>query len=236
VRGAKSLALSNELHLLYLITPLESIDIINVDWRNYYQHIMKLSSDEVRTAETIGISESFMIRKAAGQSCRKDAVDEFVVRRFLVTLMIYQYLKETPIWRIAEMFDVTRGFIQGLMTSVGSFTYMLVNFTKELPEFWAYSLLFEGMLQKLSHAATAELAPLMEIPGVKQARARQLYKAGYHTLKDLAWANANDLCQNIDHMPRKQANLIVFTAKMMLQEKAESLKDEAEEMMMKQQK
>ena len=43
------------------------------------------------------------------------------------------------------------------------------NFSfKELPEFWAYTLLFEGMLQKLSHAAAAELAPLMEIPGVKQ--------------------------------------------------------------------
>ena len=46
-----------------------------------------------------------------------------------------------------------------------------------------------------------------------QARARQLYKAGYHSLKSLAWADANDLCQNIEHMPRNQARLIVSSAK-----------------------
>ena len=39
---------------------------------------------------------------------------------------------------------------------------------KELPEFWSYSILFEAILQKLSYAATVELIPLMEIPGVKQ--------------------------------------------------------------------
>ena len=56
------------------------------------------------------------------------------------------------------------------------------NFSfKELPEFWAYSLLFEGMLQKLSHAATAELAPLMEIPGVKQVSS--ILFVCFHTAK-----------------------------------------------------
>ena len=40
-----------------------------------------------------------------------------------------------------------------------------------------------------------------------------MYKAGYHTLKSLAWADANDLCQNIEHMPRNQARLIVSSAK-----------------------
>eukprot|EP00795_Rhopilema_esculentum_P014624 gene14624-5707_t len=231
LKGTKNLVLTHELHLLYLVTPLESVKDIRLNWMPYYQHFSKLSPDEIQAAELIGVSESFITRKAAGQRCAKDNVNEFVLRRFWLTLMIYQLVKEVSVWQVAANFGSTRGFLQGLLTSTASFASMLINFTKELPEFWSLRLLFEAMLQRLSYAATAELIPLMEIPGVKLARAKQLYKAGYHTLKSLAWANAEDLCRNIDYLPKKQANLIVSTAKMLLQEKAESLRDEVEEMM-----
>ena len=53
-----------------------------------------------------------------------------------------------------------------MMMVINLETYFLLF--KELPEFWSYSILFEAILQKLSYAATVELIPLMEIPGVKQ--------------------------------------------------------------------
>lgn len=60
----------------------------------------------------------------------QDNVNELVLRRFLLTWMIYEHMKNVPLWKIADTFDVTRGFIQGLITSTGSFTFMLINFTK----------------------------------------------------------------------------------------------------------
>lgn len=46
-----------------------------------------------------------------------------------------------------------------------------------------------------------------------QGRARLLYNAGYHTLKDIANANAKDLTQCVDHLPLRTAAQIVSSAK-----------------------
>ena len=48
----------------------------------------------------------------------QNAVDEFVIQRFLVTLLIYQWWKGTPISTVADIFDVDRRFIQGLPEKV----------------------------------------------------------------------------------------------------------------------
>jgi POLQ-like helicase len=46
-----------------------------------------------------------------------------------------------------------------------------------------------------------------------QGRARQLYKAGYKTLHDVAKADAKQMVCSIDHMPKKVANQIIAAAK-----------------------
>ena len=46
-----------------------------------------------------------------------------------------------------------------------------------------------------------------------QARARQLFKAGYKSLTSLAWADVNSLMTDIEHLSRRQANQIVSAAK-----------------------
>lgn len=46
-----------------------------------------------------------------------------------------------------------------------------------------------------------------------QARARQLFKAGYKSLNSLAWADVNSLMTDIEHLSRRQANQIVSAAK-----------------------
>ena len=46
-----------------------------------------------------------------------------------------------------------------------------------------------------------------------QARARQLFKAGYKSLSSLAWADLNELVSRIEHLSRRQANQIVSAAK-----------------------
>lgn len=152
------------------------------------------------------------------------------LRRFYLTLILYKLMKEHTVWDTAGLFNVTRGFVQNLLMSASSFASCMVHFTRELIEFWGLNLLLEAMVKKLSYTASLELVPLMEVPGVKRARARQLFKAGYKSLGDLAWADVNSLVSQIEHLSRRQAQQIVSAAKMLLQEKADALKEEAEDL------
>lgn len=43
--------------------------------------------------------------------------------------MLYQLSKMDTIWQVADIFDVSRGFLQNLISAAGSFTSLLVYFT-----------------------------------------------------------------------------------------------------------
>ncbi|XP_073238132.1 helicase POLQ-like [Porites lutea] len=226
----RALVLTNELHLLYLVTPLDNRDSVEPQWMTYFKQVLSLGDSEQRVAELVGATESLLSRRATGQRVKKDDSEEASVKRFYLTLILYKLMKENTIWDVASLFNVTRGFVQNLLTSASSFASCMVHFTQELQEFWGVNLLLEAMVKKLSYTAALELVPLMEVPGVKQARARQLFKAGYKSLNSLAWADVNSLMADIAHLSRRQANQIVSAAKMLLEEKADALREEAEEM------
>jgi len=212
-RVQEDLVLTNELHLLYLVTPLDMKDSIEPQWMTYFKQVLSLNDSERRVAELVGATESLLSRKATGQRSKMDGAQELSVKRFYLTLILYKLMKENTVWDTAGLFNVTRGFVQNLLTSSSSFASCMVHFTRELSEFWGLNLLLEAMVKKLSYTASLELVPLMEVPGVKQARARQLFKAGYKSLSSLAWADVNSLVTQIEHLSRRQANQIVSAAK-----------------------
>ncbi|XP_025743290.1 helicase POLQ-like isoform X3 [Callorhinus ursinus] len=102
---------------------------------------------------------------------------------------------------------------------------------KELEEFWVYRALLGELTKKLTYCVKAELIPLMEVTGVLEGRAKQLYNAGYKSLMHLANANPEVLIRTLDHLSRRQAKQIVSSAKMLLHEKAEALQEEVEELL-----
>lgn len=126
---------------------------------------------------------------------------------------------------------ISRGIVQTLMTNTATFASNVVYFCDELEEFWAFSHLLKGMCQRLSHCCVKELVPLMELPAVKQNRAKQLYAAGYKNLQTIAKANAEELMEKIEFMPRRLANQLIAAAKMLLLEKVENLREEAEDVL-----
>ncbi|XP_061439125.1 helicase POLQ-like isoform X2 [Rhineura floridana] len=102
---------------------------------------------------------------------------------------------------------------------------------KELNEFWVYKALLTELTKRLTYCVKAELIPLMEVAGVLEARAKQLYNSGYKTLAHLANANPEVLVKTIEHLSRSHARQIVSSAKMLLTEKAEALQEEVEELL-----
>ncbi|XP_058152223.1 helicase POLQ-like isoform X2 [Dasypus novemcinctus] len=171
-KGLEGLILESLLHLIYLTTPYDMVSQCNPDWMIYFRQFSQLSPAEQNVAALVGVSESFIGKKASGQAIKK-----------------------------------------------------------ELEEFWVYRALFVELTKKLTYCVKAELIPLMEVTGVLEGRAKQLYSAGYKSLKHLANANPEVLIRTIDHLSRRQAKQIVSSAKMLLNEKAEALQEEVEELL-----
>ncbi|XP_071411762.1 helicase POLQ-like isoform X1 [Pithys albifrons albifrons] len=229
-KGLEGLILESNLHLLYLATPYDMTSSCSPDWMIYLRQFNQLSAAEQKVADIVGVPESFITKKASGQAIRKN-VDSAVVNRLYLTFVLYTLLKETNIWSVSEKFNMSRGYVQNLLNSAASFASCLLHFCEELEEFWVYKALLTELTKQLTYCVKAELIPLMEVAGVLEARAKQLYNAGYKTLAHLANANPETLVKMIEHLSRRQAKQIVSSAKMLLSEKAEALQEEVEELL-----
>lgn len=229
VQAQSGLVLLSCLHLLYLVTPYDFTGQIKPNSAVYFFVYNRLDVKDLKTANVLGISEVRMARMVNGQTVKLG--QERVLHRFYLTLMLYDLWNQRSVWDVANDYEVPRGVVQNLMTSAAAFSCCVLRFCEELKEFWAFKDLLVNFTQQLSHCCTAELLPLMDLPAVKRGRARQLYKAGYKTLQDVAKADAKQMVCSIDHMPKKVANQIIAAAKLLLKQKADSLREEAEEVL-----
>ncbi|XP_058614190.1 helicase POLQ-like isoform X2 [Onychostoma macrolepis] len=230
-KGLEGLLLNSFLHLVYLVTPYDMVNQCKPDWMIYFRQFTNLSAAEQKMATAVGVPESFVARKAAGQSVRK-SVDIVVVNRLYLALVLYSLLKETNLWNVSNRFQLTRGFVQTLLSSASAFGSSVLHFTEELEEFWAYKALLSELTRRLTYCVQAELIPLMEVAGVMEHRARQLYNAGYKSLAHLANADPQILVQTIENLFKRQANQIIASAKMLIKEKAEALQEEVDDLLM----
>ncbi|XP_033871515.3 helicase POLQ-like isoform X1 [Acipenser ruthenus] len=229
-RGLGGLVLDSILHLIYLVTPYDMVAHCKPDWMIYFRQFTQLTAVEQNMASMVGVPESYIVKKASGQSLKK-GVDSLTVNRFYLAFVLFALLKETNVWVVADKFNLARGFVQSLLGSSSAFCSCVVHFTEELEEFWAYRALFIELTKRLTYCVKAELIPLMEVAGILEARAKQLYGAGYKTLAHLANADPNVLTKTIQNMSKRQANQMVASAKMLLTEKAEALQEEVDELL-----
>ncbi|MFT7815338.1 helicase POLQ-like [Arapaima gigas] len=229
-KGLDSLVLNSLLHLVYLVTPYDMVSQCKPDWTIFFRQFSSMTAAEQKMASDIGVPESFVARKAAGQSVKKPA-DPMVVARLYLALVVFSLVKENSLWSVANRFQLSRGFIQSLLSSASAFCSCVLHFTEELEEFWAYKALLTELTRRLTYCVKVELIPLMEVAGVLEFRAKQLYNAGYKTLAHLANADPSLLVRTVQNLSRKQANQIVASAKMLLTEKAEALQEEVNNML-----
>ncbi|KAM6441042.1 helicase POLQ-like isoform 1-T1 [Liasis olivaceus] len=229
-KGLEGLILESCLHLIYLITPYDMIPQCSPNWMVYFKQFGQLSLIEQQVTSIVGVPESFITKKASGQAI-KNELDSNTVNRLYLSFILHFLLKETNIWNVAEKFNISRGFVQTLLNSAASFSTSVLHFCEELDEFWVYKALLPELSKRLTYCVKAELIPLMEVAGVLEARARQLYNLGYKTLAHLANADPEVLVKTVVHLSRTQARKIVSSAKMVLAEKTEALQQEVEELL-----
>jgi replicative superfamily II helicase len=73
------------------------------------------------------------------------------------------------------------------MTSAASFGGMMVSFSKRMG-WWDLEVLLSNAVQRLGFGVKTDILPLVEIKGVKAARARALWNAGYRSVRAVASA------------------------------------------------
>ncbi|KAM5271391.1 helicase POLQ-like isoform 2-T2 [Ctenodactylus gundi] len=229
-KGLEGLVLESLLHLVYLTTPYDLAFQCVPDWMIYFRQFSHLSPAEQNVAALLGVSESYIGKKASCQAIRK-MVDKDIVNRLYLAFALHTLIKETNIWSVSEKFNMPRGYIQNLLMGAASFSSCVLHFCEELEEFWVYRALLAELTKKLTYCVKAELIPLMEVTGILESRAKQLYNAGYRSLMHLASADPDILIRTIDHLSRRQAKQIISSAKMLLREKADALQEEVEELL-----
>ncbi|EGC39324.1 hypothetical protein DICPUDRAFT_27081 [Dictyostelium purpureum] len=225
-----SVVISEPLHMCYITTPFFNIPEVT-DWNHYinlFREILKKPS-KARVANVIGISEEYMIQRLNGFEAT-EFKEELKYKRFYIAMVLYDLVHEQQLYMAANKFKLHRGSVQTLMQQAGSFSWMVSLFCKKLG--WIeLEHLVNLYTQRLDKGVKSEIIPLVEINGVKQARARALWNAGFKTVKSIAVCPPDELARkvNLGKFGEGQARNIIREAGKLLEKKAEEFRAKAKE-------
>ena len=116
--------------------------------------------------------------------CAADQSTVTLHKKFYVSLILNDIIREVEIPDISRKFKVGRGLIQQLQTSASMFSAMVHVFAGRL----GWTLLEKLLAQyqeRFSFGVEPELIPLIKIPGMRGSQARALYKSGYNTIESI---------------------------------------------------
>ncbi|VDN57943.1 unnamed protein product [Dracunculus medinensis] len=185
-RAIQSLALDNELHLLYLVTPLNNVPLWSnyINWHNFYNIWLKLPKQLLRVGRLIGISEKFFFERLQGLKVRSNRELQ-VHLRFLSSLALYELINERTLCEVAERFSINRGALQSLQQQSSTYACMIVAFCDRLG--WNYlKIILEGFAERLMFGIRKDLTDLVKISGIDGKRARAFHNSHITTIASLA--------------------------------------------------
>ncbi|XP_010546537.1 PREDICTED: helicase and polymerase-containing protein TEBICHI [Tarenaya hassleriana] len=222
LRAREGLVLASDLHMVYIVTPI-NVDV-EPNWELYYERFMELSALDQSVGNRVGVVEPFLMRMAHGAPVRalnrlRDRMkhlrgeydeqkgttsnnmlsDEQMLRvckRFFVALILSRLVQEASVSDVCEAFKVARGMVQALQENAGRFSSMVTVFCERLGWHDLESLVAKFQ-NRVSFGVRAEIVELTNIPYVKGARARALYKAGFRTPQAIAEASIPEIAKSL---------------------------------------
>jgi DNA polymerase theta len=132
MKARKSLVLENELHLIYLVTP---VSVVNqwpcIDWYNYLCIWERLTPDMKHVADVVGVEQSFIVRAVQRKPLEKTEIQKrklLIHKRFYTSLTLNDLIKELPVNAVAKQYGASKGLLQSLQSAAGSFAGMVTVF------------------------------------------------------------------------------------------------------------
>ncbi|XP_033976724.1 DNA polymerase theta isoform X3 [Trematomus bernacchii] len=193
-RAMKGFVLENDLHILYLITPLYA-EWTTIDWYQFFCLWEQLSSSMKRVAELVGIQEGFLARSVTGKlvaKTEKQRRQMAIHKRFFTTIVLHDLVNEVPLGTVASKYNCNRGQLQSLQQSASTYAGMVTVFCKRLG--WHnMELLLSQFQTRLSFGVQRELVDLVRVSLLNATRARAVYAQGLCTVAELARATVADV-------------------------------------------
>ncbi|KAH0628689.1 hypothetical protein JD844_010112 [Phrynosoma platyrhinos] len=182
-RAMKSFVLENDLHSLYLVTPVYD-DWTKIDWYRFFCLWEKLPSSMRRVAELVGIEESFLACSVKGNITAKTEKQhrQMAIHKSLVLLDL---INEVPLKDVANKYSCNRGQLQSLQQSAATYAGMITIFCNRLGWHNMEQLLSQFQ-SRLTFGIQRELCDLVRISLLNAQCARALYDAGFITVADVA--------------------------------------------------
>ncbi|XP_021338869.1 DNA polymerase theta-like isoform X1 [Mizuhopecten yessoensis] len=195
-KARQCFVLENELHIIYLVTPIYTLDLGDkIDWYQFYCMWEKLTPDMKRVAELVGVREGFLARAVQGRLPTKTVAQARAVaahRRFYTTLILHDLVHEVPIIEVARHYNCNKGQLQSLQQSAATFAGMVTVFCARLG--WHnLELILSQFQHRLTFGVQRELCDLVRLTLLNGQRARVLFNAGFHTVASLVSAAPADV-------------------------------------------
>ncbi|TKR68105.1 hypothetical protein L596_024138 [Steinernema carpocapsae] len=219
----QGIVLSSHLHLLYTISPYEVA--VDINWDLFHCEYVKLPQCEKDLLAKMRLPESRIFQHIVLRS-KLETGDP--VLRLYIALIMQKIWSQEPLWKVAEQFAVTRGWIQSTLQSTIAQASSVARFSEKVTSLWSLKQLLPDLVKKLSDCAKQELVPLLQIDCVKRGRAQQLYTAGYKNVNAIACANINDLMAKIEHLNAYQAKKMISSASTVIRDQIAEKEEELE--------
>ncbi|KAM4788533.1 DNA polymerase theta [Cyanocitta cristata] len=193
-RAMKSFVLENDLHIVYLVTPVYE-EWTTIDWYQFFCLWEKLPASMKRVAELVGIEEGFLARSVKGKITAKTEKQHrqmAIHKRFFTSLALLDLISEVPLQDMTKKYGCSRGQLQSLQQSAATYAGMITVFCNRLG--WHnMELLLSQFQSRLTFGVHRELCDLVRVSLLNAQRARALYSAGFVTVADLAKASPDDV-------------------------------------------
>ncbi|XP_068273560.1 DNA polymerase theta [Nyctibius grandis] len=193
-RAMKSFVLENDLHIVYLVTPVYE-EWTTIDWYQFFCLWEKLPASMKRVAELVGIEEGFLARSVRGKIIAKTEKQHrqmAIHKRFFTSLALLDLISEVPLKDMTKKYGCSRGQLQSLQQSAATYAGMVTVFCNRLG--WHnMELLLSQFQSRLTFGVHRELCDLVRVSLLNAHRARTLYNAGFVTVADLAKASPDDV-------------------------------------------
>ncbi|KAL1787706.1 DNA polymerase theta isoform X1 [Sigmodon hispidus] len=193
-RAMKGFVLENDLHIVYLVTPVFE-DWTGIDWYRFFCLWEKLPTSMKRVAELVGVEEGFLARCVKGKVVARTERQHrqmAIHKRFFTSLVLLDLISEIPLKEINQKYGCNRGQIQSLQQSAAVYAGMVTVFSNRLG--WHnMELLLSQFQKRLTFGIQRELCDLIRVSLLNAQRARFLYAAGFLTVADLARADISEV-------------------------------------------
>uniref|UniRef100_A0A915DK68 HTH CENPB-type domain-containing protein n=1 Tax=Ditylenchus dipsaci TaxID=166011 RepID=A0A915DK68_9BILA len=206
----RAICLDSELHMLYLVTPIDNLAINAnaIDWNLFHQTWAELPEGLAHVAKLVGITEKFFMQKMGGKVFARNDEALNMHIRFFAALVLHELINENPLEKVAHRFKINRGLLQALQQQAATYAYMVVSFCDRLGWFYLKTLL-EGFAERLQFGIRRDLTELIRVDGIDAIRARTFHQYGIKSLVALANSTVEDICRVL-----RKAVAIPFAKKM----------------------